>query len=122
MTAPKYRVEYIDPHFAERFADLPRPAQRRVLELLGEIANTDPLKGKPCGYQSATGNLSDCRKLYFDVEPDRAPDYRLIYRVLPSEDAPRRIEAVTVGRKFTYDAAGHRESIYVRVGKLLGRL
>jgi hypothetical protein len=36
--APRYRVEYLDPQFSERFAKLPQSAQRRVLELLGEIA------------------------------------------------------------------------------------
>jgi hypothetical protein len=120
--APKYRVRYVDPHFNERFAKLPRAVQKRVLQLLGEVANTSPLKGQPCGYQHATGNLSDCRKLYFDETQDREPQYRLIYRVLPSEDAPEEIEAITVGLKYTIAADGERESIYVRVGELLSRI
>lgn len=120
--APRYRVEYLDPHFAERFGRLPRDAQARVLELLGEIANRTPTLGLACGYQHATGNLSDCRKLYFDTATGVDPRYRLVYRVLPDESAPQTIEVITVGEKFVHDAAGNRESIYVRVGGLLNRL
>ena len=120
--APKYRVEYVDPHFAERFAGLTTEAQRRVLELLGDIANETPLLGKTCGYKPSTGNLGDCRKVYFDIKSDVEPRYRLIYRVLPDEDNPATIEVITVGLKFTTDAEGRRDSIYVRVGELLGRL
>lgn len=120
--APKYRVRYLDPHFAERFAALPRDAQRRALELLGRVAGGELQLGKPCGYQSRTGNLDDCRKVYFDVALDRSPGYRLIYRVLPDERSPREVEAITVGPKYTYDAAGSRDTIYVRVGELLDRI
>jgi hypothetical protein len=115
-------VRYLDPHFARRFGELPRPAQRRALELLGRIANGQALLGKPCGYQPRTGNLDDCRKVYFDVSVARSPDYRLIYRVLPDESRPAEIEAITVGRKYTYDAAGNRDTIYVRVAALLERI
>ena len=120
--APKYRVEYLDPHFAERFAKLPRAAQRRVLELLGEIANRAPLLGKPCGYRPSSGNLGDCRKVYFDTREGVEPRYRLVYRVLPGEDDPQTIEVITVGPKFTADAAGNRGSIYLRVAELLRRI
>jgi len=120
--APKYRVQYVDPHFNERFAKLPREVQKRALQLLGEVANTDPLKGQPCGYQHATGNLSDCRKLYFDDAQDHDPRYRLVYRVLPTEDVPAEIEAITVGLKYTTGVDGERETIYERVGQLLNRI
>jgi len=119
---PRYGIAYVDPHFADRFSKLPRDAQKRVLELLGEIANRTPTLGRPCGYQHATGNLSDCRKVYFDTETNREPRYRLVYRVLPDELSPQSIEVITVGEKFVHDAAGNRESIYVRVGELLSRL
>lgn len=101
---------------------LPTEVQRRVLQLLGTVANRDPKLGQPCGYQHTTGNLSDRRKLYFDVDRDVDPRYRLIYRLVPDEDVPQSIEVVTVGEKFTLDADGNRESIYVRVGALLDRL
>jgi hypothetical protein len=120
--APKYRIRYVDPHFNERFAKLPQEMQKRALQLLGEVANTAPLKGRPCGYQHGTGNLSDCRKLYFDDTDDRDPRYRLVYRVLPSEQAPAEIEVITVGLKYTTTADGERETVYERVGQLLNRI
>lgn len=60
--------------------------------------------------------------MYFDIALDTDPTYRLIYRVLPNEREPKLVEAITVGPKFTYDAAGNRDSIYVRVAKLLERI
>lgn len=101
---------------------MPRDAKARVLQLLGEVANRNPTLGQSCGYQRATGNLSDCRKLYFDTETGVDPRYRLIYRVLPDESTPQTIEVITVGEKFVHNAAGNRESIYVRVGDPLNRL
>lgn len=118
----RYRVEYLDPHFAERFGELPTAAKRRVLELLGLIAGGQLGLGKRCGYQVQTGNLDDCRKVYFNVILAVNPTYRLIYRVLPNEQRPRTVEAITVGPKFTFDAAGNRDSIYVRAAELLDRI
>ncbi len=119
---PKYPVRYVDPHFADRLRTLPRDAQAAVLTLLGRVANGELQLGQPCGYQHRTGNLDDCRKLYFDVALDRRPTYRLIYRVLPDEGRPASIDAITVGPKYTYDAAGNRDTIYARVGELLDRI
>jgi hypothetical protein len=90
--------------------------------LLGRVANGDLLLGQPLGFQHATGNLGDCRKLYFDIDADRSPSYRLVYRVLPSEEDPESIEVITIGPKYVYDAAGNRETIYVRIGELLDRI
>ena len=120
--APRYEPTYLDPHFSDRFAQLPKDAMRNALKLIGRLANTDPLLGKPCGYQHSTGNLFDCRKLYFDVDENRDPRWRLIYRVLPSEEHPEVIELVTVGLKYVQDAAGNRQTIYVRAGELLDRI
>jgi hypothetical protein len=120
--APRYAVKYVDPHFPDRFRALPSAAQRRVLELLGRVANDDVTLGQPCGFQHRTGNIDDCRKLYFDTAADVEPTYRLIYRVLPNEIQPATIEVITVGPKYVVDADGNRDTIYVRVGQLLDRV
>lgn len=120
--APKYPVSYVDPHFATRFSELPQEAKREALRLLGIIANSDPLLGQGLGFQHATGNLGDCRKLYFDVASDVKPRFRLVYRVCPDEYEPATIEVITVGPKYTYTADGRRDTVYVRVGELLERL
>lgn len=120
--APKYPVQVVDPHFADRLKALPVEAQRSVLTLLGRIANGELLLGQPCRFQHQTGNLDDCRKIYFDISTGVEPTFRLIYRVLPNEQAPAMVEAITVGPKFVLDAEGNRDSIYVRVARLLDRI
>ncbi len=61
------------------------------------------------------GDLSDCRKVYFD-EPDYdgAPRYRLVYRLLPNEVQAVEVEAVATGRRAAMAA-------YVEAARRLGR-
>lgn len=120
--APKFPVSYVDPHFGDRFGELPEDAKREALRLLGIVANSQPLLGQGLGFQHATGNLGDCRKLYFDTSSDVEPRFRLVYRVVPDEYTPAAIEVITVGSKYTFTADGRRDTVYVRVGELLGRL
>jgi hypothetical protein len=113
-------VEFFDPTAKEQFLDLPSKAlQRRALELLAVVANENPKLGKPCGFAFSTGNLSDCRKLYFDEDTDVEPRYRIIYRLVPDEDAPVSAEVIRIGLKFPH---GNEEQIYRQVGKALERL
>jgi len=39
----------------------------------------------------------DCRKLYFDEQRDMDPRYRIIYRLLPDEDGPTKVEVPGAG-------------------------
>lgn len=52
----------------------------------------------------ATGDLSDCYKLYFDPDGSGKPRYRLVYRYTPDEISAVAIEAVAVGRRQNLDA------------------
>lgn len=80
--------------------------------------------GEPCGWSSGTGDLSDCRKLYFDYDDDprvisldtrrRQRHYRIIYR--PIEDD---MEIVAVGPG--HPPPGH-DAVYVTAGVRLGRV
>jgi len=62
----------------------------------------------------ATGDLSDCFKLYFDPDGVGRPRYRLVYRYSPDEISAVAIEAVAVGRRANLDA-------YARAMVNLGR-
>ena len=62
----------------------------------------------------STGDLSDCRKVYFDVDNNQKPRYRLVYRLTPSEVRAVAVEAVAVGERLNLDA-------YVRAVRNLGR-
>ncbi|WP_258059280.1 hypothetical protein [Clavibacter michiganensis] len=93
----------------------PDPLAARVIDLLLLIASGD-LRGQPLEERAGTADLSDCRKLYFDLDPrEERPEFRLVYRLLPNEDAPTTVQAIAVGYRANLDA-------YVRAARNLGRL
>lgn len=113
-------VEFFDPDAKQQLLDLPSDQlKRRALELLTEVSTGNPRLGKPCGFAFSTGNLSDCRKLYFDEAEDMDPRYRIVYRLLPDEDEPAKAEVIRLGLKVPY---GDEEQIYRQVGRALDRL
>jgi hypothetical protein len=56
-----------------------------------------------------TGDLSDCRKLYFDEAR-----HRIVYRLYPSDDTPMEVEIIAVGPRANLD-------VYRRASERLGR-
>jgi hypothetical protein len=116
----RLRVEFLDPTAKQQLLDLPdKELKRRALELLAQVSKENPKLGKPCGFAFSTGNLSDCRKLYFDEKRDMDPRYRIIYRLLPDEDGPSKAEVIRLGLKVPY---GDEKQIYRQVGRALDRL
>lgn len=113
-------VEFFDPTVKQQLLDLPsKELKRRALELLAQVSKGNPKLGKPCGFAFSTGNLSDCRKLYFDEQRDIDPRYRIVYRLLPNEDSPTKAEVIRIGLKAPH---GDKEQIYRQVGRALERL
>jgi hypothetical protein len=113
-------VEFFDPAAKQQLLDLlSKGLKYRALELLAEVSKKNPKLGKPCGFAFSTGNLSDCRKLYFDEQRDMDPRYRIVYRLLPSEDGPSKVEVIRIGLKVPY---GDEEQIYRQVSRALERL
>jgi hypothetical protein len=113
-------VEVFDPTAKQQLLDLhSKELKRRALELLAQVSKENPKLGKPCGFAFSTGNLSDCRKLYFDEKRDVDPRYRIIYRLLPDEDGPSKAEVIRIGLKAPY---GDEEQIHRQVGQALDRL
>jgi hypothetical protein len=113
-------VEFFDPTARQQLLDLPsKGLKRRALELLAQVSRENPKLGKPCGFAFSTGNLSDCRKLYFDEQSDVDPRYRIVYRLIPNEDEPAKAEVLRIGLKVPY---GDEEQIYRQVARALERL
>jgi len=54
-------------------------------------------QGKPLTANPNTGDLSDCRKFYIDSEPEIKPRYRLVYRILPTEQDAQILELIAFG-------------------------
>jgi len=84
------------PGFADDVRSLPTPnLQRRAIQIWVDVSNGS-LEGLPLEGRASTGDLSDCRKAYFD-EREGPPRYRLVYRLLPHEATAVCVEAVAVG-------------------------
>lgn len=96
------------------FALPSRDLMKHALGLLVEVSK-GTLTGAPLEELVATGDLSDCRKIYFDLDNNDKPRYRLVYRLTPNEICAVAVEAVAVGERRNLDA-------YYRAAKNLGRL
>jgi len=94
------------------FALPSRALMERALTLLVAISRGN-LAGHKLEKLVATGDLSDCRKIYFDTDNNQKPRYRLVYRLTPNE--VRAVAVEGVGERRSLDA-------YVRAAKNLGRL
>jgi hypothetical protein len=120
------KVRFLD-GVMEDLAALPNNRLKEVALQWMRRLERNPHLGEMCGWRASTGDLQDCRKLYFDHhdEPLRieidAPErkeryYRIVYRVLEEDDA---VEIVAVG-------PGHPppeiDAVYRVAGRRLGRL
>lgn len=85
------------------FALPSRQLMERALTLLVEVSKGS-LIGQPLEELVATGDLSDCRKIYFDIDNNQKPGYRLVYRLTPNEVRAVAVEAVSVGERRNLDA------------------
>lgn len=101
----------IGPDQRADYASLPNEALR--VEALRHLAKLKrrPLLGQPLRDHPTMGDLTGCRKLYFDERSDVPPRWRIVYRVLPTESEPRSVEVISIGRRAyaeAYDVAAKR--------------
>ncbi|WP_024366960.1 hypothetical protein [Arthrobacter sp. TB 26] len=94
--------------FRSDIKQLPDNCKRMAIQILVDVKD-GVLSGEPLGTSLATGDLSDCFKVYFDPDPDFVGRgdwrFRLVYRVL-SDGAVEGVvvEGVSVGRRQNLDA------------------
>jgi hypothetical protein len=88
--------------------------KRRAIQIIVDVSN-GVLVGRPLEDHPSVGDLSDCRKVYFDDQEEDKPRFRLVYRLLPNEVQAVSVEAVAVGRRRLMD-------VYVQAARRLGRL
>lgn len=113
MTFPLRRTA--QPGLQADFDALPADVATKAMQVFIDVSN-GIIAGQPLGDRGSVGDLSDCRKVYFDINPDRKPEYRLVYRLLADGTAQLvTAELVAVGRRAALDA-------YVRAAQRLGRL
>ncbi len=88
--------------------------KRRAVQIIVDVS-TGVLEGRPLEDHPFVGDLSDCRKVYFDDQEDSKPRFRLVYRLLSNEVEAVAVEAVAVGRRRLIE-------VYVQAARRLGRL
>ena len=57
------------------------------------------IRGRRLENHEGTGNLGDFFKIYFDVDKDRPPRYRIVYRYIPSSSAPTQLQIVVIATR-----------------------
>jgi hypothetical protein len=101
------------PQVAEDLRNLPRRSlQVIVIDLLTQI-KMGTERGRPLSFLDSTGDLSDCRKVYFD-DRDGSPRFRIVIM----EHGRAEVEIVEIV------AVGRREDLHVYRAALkrLGRM
>ena len=110
----KHLPRKYQPKFADDVKKLPTVnLQRLALQKIIDVS-IGTLVGIPLEDHAAIGDLSDCRKIYFDERDDISPRYRLVYRFLPNEIQAVCVEAITVGERKLLE-------VYAEAARRLGR-
>jgi hypothetical protein len=83
------------PEVAADIADLPDDELRTIaLSIIASLGER-PYLGRPL-----RGNISDCRKIYFDrAGVTEHPAFRVVYRLKPGESQPEEVDVITVGER-----------------------
>jgi hypothetical protein len=96
------------------FSALPNEALRfEALRYLTRLKK-HPYLGTPLRDHPTMGDLSDCRKIYFDERDDTPPRWRIVYRLIPKNAQPTRVEIISIGRRASAAA-------YLIAARRLGR-
>jgi ParE toxin of type II toxin-antitoxin system, parDE len=95
-------------HVKADLAALSQPLLLEAFQLMATLADK-PLKGRELDWHPEVGDLSDCRKLYFNKA-----QHRVIYHVTPNEQNPTAVRVIVVGRRANL-------AVYYEAAKRLGR-
>lgn len=90
---PRRTVEVVPrPEVSDDLRNLgSRDLIREALQYIVDLRNK-PFLGRPLENLPHIGDLSDCRKIFFDEAR-----YRIVYRLLPDEKNPTTVDVITVG-------------------------
>lgn len=67
-------------------------------ELIEKLASGD-IRGQRLENHSIIGDLSKCFKIYFDLNIDTTPGYRIVYTYLPGAKKPKQLIVLAVGAR-----------------------
>lgn len=110
----RFVVEFLDDAAFQSVEDLPDPEYDIAWELLDHLRDR-PRFGKELQNHPTLGDLTGTRTLYvidFDHKKvDWPPDYRIVYRLLPNESHPEKVQVIWAGPRragLVYETAARR--------------
>ncbi len=74
-----------------------------AVKLIGLIQSGE-LRGRRLEKRSSTGNLEKCFKVYFDLNKDASPRYRIVYAFIPNLSYPRVLRVLAVAERENMEA------------------
>lgn len=74
-----------------------------AVKLIGLIQSGE-LRGRRLEKKSSTGNLEKCFKVYFDLNKDASPRYRIVYAFIPNLSYPRVLRVLAVAERENLEA------------------
>lgn len=74
-----------------------------AVKLIGLIQSGE-LRGRRLEKRSSTGNLEKCFKVYFDLNKDASPRYRIVYAFIPNLSYPRVLRVLAVAERENLEA------------------
>jgi hypothetical protein len=74
-----------------------------AVKLIGLIQSGE-LRGRRLEKRSSTGNLEKCFKVYFDLNKDALPRFRIVYAFIPNLSYPRVLRVLAVAERENLEA------------------
>jgi hypothetical protein len=72
--------------------------QMIALNLIEQLIHGS-IRGKRLENHESVGDLSDFFKIYFDIDKDRPPRYRMVYRYIPNSGAPTQLQILVIATR-----------------------
>jgi hypothetical protein len=69
-----------------------------ALSLIEQLVHGS-IRGKRLKDHEEIGDLSDFSKIYFDIDKDRPPRYRIVYRYIPNSGAPTQLQLLVIASR-----------------------
>lgn len=69
-----------------------------ALNLIEQLVHGS-VRGKSLEDHEKIGDLSDYFKIYFDIDKNRPPRYRIVYRYIPNSGAPTQLQLIVIASR-----------------------
>jgi hypothetical protein len=107
VSLPELDVRFFNPEVLEEFQALKDRSEALFLacgRLIRSIARQEQ-EGRPLEKRVSPGDLWDCRKIYFDEQPEAPqPDWRIVFRFRPRDDHRIQLQLIAIGPRKDLEA------------------